>query len=371
MPTGNQRQRLRSLLSFTLKFAVTIAAFYVLLQHPVHSSSGEQVSALQAILNYLPRIDRATFWWFALLAFVVRTSGMACSMLRWNLLLRGQGLCFPFWHVVTTFLIGRFLGTFLPSTIGLDGYKLYDAAKYSGRSAEAAAATVVEKGLGIVGIFLCFLVTFPLGQTILGARAAMVGWVTIPVAAALTLMFFAVLFHPRWLLWWLDLIPGLQQGRIGGFVTRLHSAAAAYRGQKQRLAIAAGLSFFVHFLTAVTYFFTAIAVGAHHAEFWEVIFASTIQIFATVMSPFTIAGEGVREIVQALLLAHRIGLETSILSAALGFWVAEAPTLTGGIFYLMRDASYRPAVRIQPPAAVAASGNGTDAPPVLRESSSR
>jgi uncharacterized membrane protein YbhN (UPF0104 family) len=106
--------------------------------------------------------------------------------------------------------------------------------------------------------------------------------------------------------------------------------------------VAALLSFGVHFFTAVTYFFTAIAVGAHHAAFWEVAFASTIQIFATVMSPFTIAGEGVREIVQTLLLAHRIGAESSILSAALGFWVAEAPTLSGGVFYLLRDKTYRP-----------------------------
>ncbi|GIW44359.1 MAG: hypothetical protein KatS3mg077_1641 [Candidatus Binatia bacterium] len=339
---------LRSLFSFLAKLAVTVAAFYLLLQHPVETETGAKVSAIEAIGNYLPRIDTATFWRFALVAFLVRVCGIVCSMLRWNLLLRGQGLHFPLWHIFTTFLIGRFLGTFLPSTIGLDGYKLYDAARFTGRTAEAAAATVIEKGLGIVGIFLCFLVTFPLGHAILGPRAASVGWVTIPLAASITVLFFAVLLHPRWLLWLLDLFSEFRRGRIGGFVARLHSAAAAYRGQKRLLLGAAVLSFGVHFFTAVTYFFTAIAVGAHHAEFWEVVFGSTIQIFATVMSPFTIAGEGVREIVQALVLAHRIGLETSILSAALGFWAAEAPTLIGGIFYLLRDASYRPAVRIAP-----------------------
>ncbi len=354
MSTANVEQRqLRAVVSFVAKVVVTVAAFYLLLQHPVQSSEGTTVSALQAIVSYLPRIDVATFWRFALLAFVVRTSGMACSMLRWNLLLQGQGLYFPFWHVVTTFLIGRFLGTFLPSTLGLDGYKLYDAARFTGRTAEAAAATAIEKGLGIVGMFLCFVLTFPLGSTILGSRATFIGWLAIPLATFITLAFFLALLHPRWLLWSLGVFPGLRKSRVGTFIERLHAAAAAYRGQKLRLTLAAGLSFFVHFFTAVTYFLTAIAVGAHHAEFWEVIFASTIQIFATVMSPFTIAGEGVREIVQALLLAHRIGLESSILSAALGFWVAEAPTLSGGIFYLLRTASYRPAVKIVPAATTA------------------
>ncbi|GIW05180.1 MAG: hypothetical protein KatS3mg059_1800 [Thermomicrobiales bacterium] len=341
-------RRLRSFVSFVAKLVITVAAFYLLFQHPVETESGVRVSALEAIWNYIPQIEARTFWRFALVAFLIRVCGMLCSMLRWNFLLRGQGLYFPFGHVFTTFLIGRFLGTFLPSTIGLDGYKLYDAARFTGRTAEAAAATAIEKGLGIVGIFLCFLVTFPLGHTILGARAASVGWVTIPLATSITVLFFMVLLHPRWVLWSLDMLPTLRQNRLGSFIARLHSAAAAYRGQKQLLLGAALLSFGVHFFTAVTYFFTAVAVGAHHAEFWEVVFASTIQIFATVMSPFTIAGEGVREIVQALLLAHRIGLETSILSAALGFWAAEAPTLIGGVFYLLRDASYRPAVRIVP-----------------------
>jgi uncharacterized membrane protein YbhN (UPF0104 family) len=79
------------------------------------------------------------------------------------------------------------------------------------------------------------------------------------------------------------------------------------------------------------------------ASFWQVTFASSIQIFATVMSPFTIAGEGIREIVQALLLAKHIGMSQSIISAALGFWAAEALTLTGAFFLWARKKDYSPA----------------------------
>ena len=75
---------------------------------------------------------------------------------------------------------------------------------------------------------------------------------------------------------------------------------------------------------------------SHGGSFWQVVFASSIQIFATVISPFTIAGEGVREIVQALLLAKHIGTSQSILSAALGFWAAEALTLGGAVFWWIR-----------------------------------
>jgi uncharacterized protein (TIRG00374 family) len=339
--------RVRRVLRTVLKVLLTAAAFYVLLTHPVRTDSGESVMALRAILDYLPQIQGGVFWRFTLVAVAIKGIGIFASMLRWAVLLRGQGIVFPLWHIVTTFLIGRFLGTFLPSTIGLDGYKLYDAARFSGRTVEATAATVVEKGLGIIGIFLAFLVTLPLGYGILGARARLIAAITVPAALAVISAFFLVAFKPQIITRILDHLPVRRRGRAAAVLERVNRAAAAYKGQKRLLIFAAALSFLVHFSTAAMYYFTAVAIGAQHADFWEVSFASTIQIFATVMSPFTIAGEGVREIVQTLLLAHRIGTSQSILSAALGFWAAEAPTLGGGIFFAMRHPDYRPHVEVR------------------------
>lgn len=333
---------LRGILTTALKVLLTVGAFYLLLTHKVRTSSGETVMALRAILDYLPQINAATFWRFTLLAVLFKGIGIFSSMLRWYLLLRGQGITFPLWHIVTTFLIGRFLGTFLPSTIGLDGYKLYDAARFSKRTVEATAATVVEKGLGIIGIFISFLVTLPLGYDILGARAELIAFITVPLSIGVIAIFFFVAFKPQIIGRILERLPINRQGRVASLLERVNLAAAAYKDQKRLLLYATVLSFLVHFCTAAMYFFTAIAIGATHAHFWEVSFASTIQIFATVMSPFTIAGEGVREIVQTLLLAHRIGASQSIISAALGFWATEAPTLSGGIFYFLRGRDYRP-----------------------------
>jgi uncharacterized protein (TIRG00374 family) len=338
---------LRRVLNTGAKVLITVGAFYLLLTHQVRTESGEPQMALRAILDYLPHIEGSVFWRYLLLAFAIKCVGMFASMLRWYLLLRGQGLVFPLGHIVITFLIGRFLGTFLPSTIGLDGYKLYDAARFSQRTVEATAATVVEKGLGIVGMFLTFLVTLPLGYSVLGSHAATVTLLTVPLSIAIITAFFIIAFRPAITNSVLDRLPIRRQGRAASVLERVNSSAAAYTNQKVLLLWAACLSFLVHFFTAVTYFFTALAIGATHADFWEVSLASTIQIFATVMSPFTIAGEGVREIVQTLLLAHRIGASPSIISAALGFWAAEAPTLIGGVFYFLRPADYRPAVEVQ------------------------
>jgi len=333
---------LRAFTRLALKAGLTIAAFVLLLRHPVEVEGGVREPAFRAVIAYLPRIDAATFWRFALLATAVKMLGIGSAIWRWGLLLRGQGIRFGFAHLTGTFLIGRFLGTFLPSTVGLDGYKLYDAARFSGRTPEATAATLVEKVLGVIGLVLTFLVSLPLGRAVLGGHATAIAGVTVPVAVAIVGGLLVVVLSPRAGLLLERLMPARLRGRIGPFVVRTSRAAAAYRAAPATLAATTVLSFLVHFCTAVVYYFTAIAVGAASTPFWEVTLASSIQIFATVLSPFTIAGEGVREIVQAVFLAKRMGMSPAILSGAVGFWAAEAPTLLGGPIYLLRPADYRP-----------------------------
>jgi glycosyltransferase 2 family protein len=324
------------------KVLVTVGAFWLLLMHTVDVGDGTRITIWRAIASHVRELEAAVFVPFVMAAAFIKFGGIFASMVRWHLLLIGQGIRFNFSHVVGSFLIGRFLGTFLPSTVGLDGYKLYDAARFSERVIEPAAATAVEKVMGLSGVFMCFLVTFPLGYAVLGRAATAVALVTIPMAALAVAALFALLFWPALMQWGIGRLPAFGRGKITAFSQRLAQAASAYRGKARLLATVIGLSFTVHFTTAAMYFFTALAVGAQGVDFWEVTFASTIQIFATVMSPFTIAGEGVREIVQALLLAKRIGASESVLSAALGFWAAEALTTAGAFFLWVRGPNYRP-----------------------------
>jgi uncharacterized membrane protein YbhN (UPF0104 family) len=331
---------LRRGLTLALKAGVTVACFWALLRHGVPGPDGVETPIWRIVEGDLGGLSPRTLLPLVALAALVKALAILASMLRWQLLLRALGIRFDLWHVVGAFLTGRFVGTFLPSTVGLDGYKLYDAARFSGRVVEPAAATAVEKLLGVAGLFLAFLVGLPLGSAILGPRAALVVGVTVPVVLLLLVALFLVLLRPGGL----ERLLPRHPGKALAFVSRLGRAATAYRGRGGLLALLVLLSFLVHFGTAAMYWFTARAVGATGASFWEVVLASTIQIVATVLSPFTIAGEGVREVVQALLLASRIGAGASVLSGALGFWAAEVLTLVGGVFLWTRRADYRPRV---------------------------
>lgn len=331
--------KIRAIVGLTIKAALTVGAFYLLFTHEL-SIDGQTTTVIAAIKDNVGTLQIATFLPFVLLAAGIKGIGVLSSIARWHLLLRGQGIRFNFMHVFSTFLIGRFIGTFLPSTIGLDGYKLYDAARFSGSTVRPAAATAVEKVMGLSGIFLTFLVALPFGYAVLGDSATLVTLLTVPVALDIVMGLFLVLLRPAFVQKVIQWFP--MPTRARGFVAKVAHSATAYSGKGRLLGSVMFLSFFVHFNTAAMYFFTALAVGAVGAEFWQICFASSIQIFVTVISPLTIAGEGVREIVQALLLAKHIGASESILSAALGFWAGEAVTSIGALFWWMRRADYRP-----------------------------
>jgi uncharacterized protein (TIRG00374 family) len=342
-PPGSPRAG-RAAIRLAVKLLLTVGAFYLLLSHHVTDADGNRATALSVILGFLPKIDGRTFAAFVVLATATKFVGILASMLRWSLLLRGQGIELPFRHIFGSFLIGRFLGTFLPSTIGLDGYKLFDAARFSGRSVEASGATLVEKILGFTGIFLTYLVALPFGISIFGDRAAQVALLTVPLALV-PLALCAALFvwpGPRLVEWAARRIPS---GDYAGLLSRLAAAVSAYRNASGIAIAATALSFVVHFTTAAMYFFTALAIGvtAAEASFWQVTFASTIQVLATVLTPFTIAGEGIREIAQYYLLSHLMGPAEAIVSAALGFWAAEGLTLFGGLIWWARSDAYTPA----------------------------
>jgi len=326
-----------------LKLWVTVRAFWLLLTHPVSLEDGTRVIAGRLVLDTLQDLDAGRFALFCAAAAGIKFVGILASMYRWKILLRGQAIELPFRHIFGSFLIGRFIGTFLPSTAGLDGYKLYDAARFSGRTVEVTATTALEKVIGFTGIFLSFLVSLPFGLAIFGKQSGLIAAITVPFCLALIGALLAVLWYPGFVQFLLEHMPIPGKRRLEGLVVRVSHAAAAYRDKRGLVLAAFGLSFVVHFTTAAMYYFTALAIGGEAGHFWEIALGSSIQILATVLSPFTIAGEGIREAAQYLLLGNLIGPAKAIVSAALGFWAAEALTLAGAYFWWFRPKGYTPA----------------------------
>jgi hypothetical protein len=374
------------------KFAFTGVGIMALLRHPipVEEVMGPGVAAVpgartfteiengveiayqayelpiyEAISQYITQVDSTTFILFAVVAMLVKFVGVISSAYSWHLLLKGQGIRYPFWSkIMTAFLIGRFIGTFLPSTIGLDGYTLYEAGRYSNQWARAITAKALEKFIGIAGLFLGMLVTLPFGYQVLvdvtvkldkpesaPLLAAAIGG----VAGSICLVVIVGLVWPVFIVGIMRIfqkitgaivgsIPPLKKisDKLIGMLQSFTDAVGAYEGKVGLMFLALANKFVTHFTTAAVYFFTALAIGVVGAEFWPIVFGSTIQILATLLSP-TIAGEGAREAFQALLLSEQLGgVAQAVLSGALGFIAAEAATMWGGAFLWTRKSGWRP-----------------------------
>ena len=350
---------LRQFVDLVAKVGFTAAGFMALLRHPIPCPPDAEADCValpvyETITAYIDKVDVSTdtFLLFAGLAMGIKFVGVLSSAFAWHLLLIGQGIRFPYWQkIVTSFLIGRFIGTFLPSTIGLDGYTLFEAGKYSNQWPRAITAKGLEKFIGVTGLFLGMVVTLPFGYSVienvmddLGKpdAAPLMAAAIIGVAGGISAVVVVGLVKPGLLTWGLNLFGKILPGAVRGKLEAFTNAVGAYEGKVKLLMLALANKFVTHFTTAVVYFFTALAIGVVGAEFWPVVFGSTIQILATLLSP-TIAGEGAREAFQALLLKDELGgVAPAVLSGALGFIAAEAATLWGGAFLWTRKAGWRP-----------------------------
>jgi len=340
--------RIRSTVNTLVKVAITIGAFYLLLTHKVDGGEGVgRITIISAIRGYIDQVDGRTFVFWSCIAMAIKFVGVIASAYGWSLLLKGQKLVYPFWQqIMTAFLIGRFIGTFLPSTIGLDGYTLYEAGRYSNQWHRAVTAKALEKFIGIAGLFMGILLTLPAGYFVLthvvGERALLLSGIIAVFCSGITLVVVVGLVKPQLLRWIFGVAGNLFPSAIKHHVERFTDAVTAYEGQVGLLFVTLLAKFITHFTTAVVYYFTALAIGVVGIEFLPIVFGSLIQILGTLFSP-TIAGEGAREAVQALLLSNYLGgAAQAVLSAALGFIAAEAATMWGGAFLWTRKPAWRP-----------------------------
>lgn len=343
-------QGTRSTITNLVKLGITVGAFYMLLNFPVggDAAAGREAEPVwKAIYHYIDVVEPLPFVMWSLAGMAIKFAGVIASAFGWSLLLQGQGLAFPFWQqIMTAFLIGRFIGTFLPSTIGLDAYTLYEAGRYSNQWHRAITAKALEKFIGIAGLFTGILLTLPAGYFVLvdvaGDRALVVTAAIATVCGGITGAVVIGLVFPRFLLGIVERMATVLPGAIRHHVERFAEAAAAYEGKVGLLMLTLLVKFASHFSTAVVYYCTALAIGVVGVTFLPVVFGSLIQILGTLFSP-TIAGEGAREAVQALLLSNHLGgVAQAVLSAALGFVAAEAATMWGGVFLWTRNGQWRP-----------------------------
>jgi uncharacterized membrane protein YbhN (UPF0104 family) len=315
-----------------LKLTVTVLVFAWLLTRPELRVGG--------ILDVVRAVEPGRFLLALALAVFVKLLGILGNVWRWQVLLRGQEIPVPFTPLLRSFFIGRWFGVVTPGTLGLDGYRIWDSARFTQRAAESVAVVVIDKVVGLVALALLALLVFPLGRDLLPvldpgrARLVQAG---IAVAAFLAL---TVLLAPRAWRPVLRLVP-TRPARIAAFLWQLLDAAQAYGKARPALLAAVGLALLGHATTALMY--VAILWGVHDplatldaAQVGRVLWSAVFMTCATLIAP-TVGGEGVREFVFVRLLAGFLDPARAFLFGHVGFWVEKTIlSIPGGIWWWRR-----------------------------------
>ncbi|MBJ75239.1 MAG: hypothetical protein CMN31_28560 [Sandaracinus sp.] len=275
-----------------------------------------------------------------LLALALPALAVLASVRRWQLLLAHEGLELPFPTLLGSFLRGRFVGAFTPSTTGLDLYRLVDVARLTGERAKSARVVLVEKLYGLVALALVTFALLPFGL------ARFFGPAGLALAGALglaSLAGLALLARPAWLR-----ALARRAGPLRSRATVLADALATRppdAGLVLRLML---LGLASHGASAALFVATGLALGVAASPLALLVVGNAI-VLATLL-PISVGGVGVREgTAVALLALVGVGATPAALVALLGYLAMQPPALVGGLLLLGRRASEGPLARAAAP----------------------
>ena len=319
---------------FVAKLTFTVALFVLLFRPHTFGLRPDVFGGVtpSLMLQELREAGARNIAIWLMFAIVVKLCGMFAGLIRWRLLLQGQGLQIPFFYMIKSWFIGRMIGTFLPGTIGLDGYRLLDSSRYTGELVKCTTVIVVEKLIGFIALTFLVFMTFPLGFRLLNIKVPVLAFILLCLAG-FVFVSLTLLFNPRVIQVLVSVFPTPKKIRTQ--IDKFGQAVTAYSGNRRALLLAVFCGVLVHLGTALMFFGTMMAIKAENTSLLDILFAAPIMIYGTVIGP-SIGGEGIREIVFVSLLSAKSGAAAAATFAHLGWWVDQfVPfTLGAGFFFL-------------------------------------
>lgn len=315
---------MKALLNFAVKLLVSGGLLYYL----VASSDLEGFSAVFA--RTAPGLFLVAILFFAL--------SNALGAVQWFLLLRAQDLAISLRQAAVLYWVGVFFNNVLLGNIGGDALRIYDVRRLTGDGSGAAAATFLDRFVGLFSTCTLAMTAFVLVDAV---RAAGLVSIVFPVWLALVALLATGLSRRAGGL--LErLICPLLPGSVAAMVTRLRQSIVVYRHRIGLLAIVWCVSLGVQMCRIVVYWSAGLAVGLQ-AGLWSFMgFQPTAAIIAAL--PISIGGLGVRENVLVQLFGS-VGVEESVALAMslLGYASGILGSLLGGVAFAVRRIERRAA----------------------------
>jgi uncharacterized membrane protein YbhN (UPF0104 family) len=280
----------------------------------------------------LAALGRMDARWFVA-GIAVQGLAVLAGVVRWRVLLDSQRVQLGTAFLTRHYLIGRFVGVFTPSTLGLDGYRVLAASRETGRTAAAARAVLIEKGLSFTALALTSFALLPLGAARFYGVAGLLASLALGVVAVAGLL----LMHRP------DLLRALGQrspARLRAPLDKLLGALAADRVKPAQLLSACGLGTVTQLCGSLTFVCTGLAVGVSATPVELLVVGHAIVL--AMLLPISVAGAGLREgTAVAMLSLVGVPVGDALLVGVLGFVVTQPAAILGGLLQVLEGARER------------------------------
>lgn len=312
---------MKKILLSTFQIVVTIALLFWVFHDPAQRA--KMAEALrQADYRWIP---------LAILSYV--TVEVAAA-LRWQVLLRVQGIYLTWRRVFSLFFIGMFYNQFLPGGTGGDIIKSYLLLKETpDRKAGALLAVIFDRLIGLVAL-VCITGTLialryrwlsqtPQTQHLLWVLLFLLGSSILALLTSFVISGFN-LAH-----WLPEKFPGREK------LIEISAAYHLYARHWSGTLIAFVTSLVAHLATFAMFLFVAYAL---RAQVEVVDFFAIMPIERTISAlPISFGGAGWREIILQIMLSNLCGVsvEKAKLIGSLGFLIILLCSLPGGIVYFL------------------------------------
>jgi hypothetical protein len=270
-------------------------------------------------------LDLGVFIPWVLFATFIKFLGIMANIFRWQVLLAGQG----------------FFGIVMPSTLGLDGWRLYDTIRISRKPIECTTVLVIERLTGLVGLLATILIFMPFADLRGRGIADVLQAMAVPLGAVV-LFGLMLLVRPELFVPLTRLVP---IAKVRNFLENAIRAATAYSSRRSIMVIALLCAIFGQVTTMAMYFSNAMALQVEGVTMLQVFYAAAVMTLFTFLIP-TAAGEGVREFMFVDLLGGKIPTAKAFLIGHVGFWIEKLLlSFQGGIFLIWAPKSYQRVTR--------------------------
>lgn len=275
-------------------------------------------------------------WW---MAAAIGCVGIVClcGILRWQWILRVQGIELSFPRATSIFFIGMFFNAFMLGSTGGDVIKAWYAARETHhKKAEAVATVVVDRLIGLMALFVITLIMMALFYHRVFDDVRLRGFAVVTVGVVLATVAGTLAMFWRGLADKLPRVRALLQ-KLPHYATlkRMIDAYRTYASHPALLLKTMLISFGAHLAVMVSIYCVGRGLGIVTAN-GLIDYLLYLPIINSVTAiPISISGFGVRELMYAEMFgAVGVTGSAAVALSLLGFIVMLFWSMVGSLFYL-------------------------------------